>query len=147
MISSRCGACSRPRFDIGPDGDLSGRTTVAQFGHGTYPDGIALDEADGLWVVSVASNRLIRVAPDGRQHIVLEDSDAAHLAQLEGAHGEHRLTRAELTRPLPTTLKNISSLAFGGPDRRTAYLGSVAGDRLATFRSPVAGVAPVHWDW
>ena len=36
------------------------------------------------------------------------------------------------------TLANVSSLAFGGPDRRTAYLGSVLGNRLLSFRSPVA---------
>ncbi|MDQ4059532.1 MAG: SMP-30/gluconolactonase/LRE family protein, partial [Pseudomonadota bacterium] len=135
------------RFDIGSDAALSNRTAVTEFGHGTYPDGIALDEEEALWVVSVASNRVIRVTPDGRQNIVLEDSVASHLDRLEKAYHEHRLTRPELTRPLDTTLKNISSIAFGGHDRRTIYLGSIGGDRLATFRSPIAGAPPVHWAW
>jgi hypothetical protein len=43
-------------------------------------------------------------------------------------------------------LRNISSLSFGGPDRRTAYLGCLLGDAIAYFRAPVAGHAPVHWD-
>ena len=42
-------------------------------------------------------------------------------------------------------LKNISSLAFGGPDLRTAYLGCLLGDSLMSFRSPVAGQPPTHW--
>jgi hypothetical protein len=42
-------------------------------------------------------------------------------------------------------LQNISSLAFGGADRRTAYLGCLLGDRLACFRAPVAGHPPPHW--
>ena len=42
-------------------------------------------------------------------------------------------------------LRNISSIAFAGADRRTAVLGCLLGDRLATVRLPVAGVAPMHW--
>jgi hypothetical protein len=34
-----------------------------------------------------------------------------------------------------------TSLAFGGSDRRTVYLGSLALPHLLSFRSPVAGLA------
>jgi hypothetical protein len=43
--------------------------------------------------------------------------------------------------------RNVSSLAFGGPDGRTAWLGCLLSDSLATFRSPVAGLPPSHWEW
>lgn len=135
------------RFDMAPDGTLTCRTTIATFGPGDYPDGLALDEAGGLWVASVCSNRLIRITPDGRAEIVIEDSDPAHLAALETALFEKRLTRPMIHEARSRVLRNISSIAFAGPDRRTAHLGSLAGDRLATFRAPVAGVPPVHWDW
>lgn len=135
------------RFDIGPGGTLSNRTVHAQFGHGTYPDGLALDEDGGIWVVGVAANRLIRVAPDGHPHVVLEDSDAAHLDALEHAYLRHALTRDLLVTPTRTTLRSLSSIAFSGPDRRTVLLGAIADTRLASFRSPVAGHAPIHWDW
>ncbi|MEM7588510.1 MAG: hypothetical protein AAF560_34295, partial [Acidobacteriota bacterium] len=59
-----------------------------------------------------------------------------------GAMGRQHLDRAAGSR-----LRNVTSLAFGGPDLRTGYLGCLQGDRLMTFRSPVAGVAPVHWRW
>ncbi len=42
-------------------------------------------------------------------------------------------------------LQNIASIAFGGADRRTAYLGSLMGTTLATFRSPVPGRPLPHW--
>lgn len=135
------------RFEIGEDAVLSNRVTCAQFGAGTYPDGIALDEEDGIWVVGVTANRLIRVTPDGRQQVMLEDNDPAQLETLEHAYAGHTLTRSNLVKVGDTKLQGITSIAFGGPDRRTAFLGSLADDRLATFRSPVAGQAPIHWNW
>ena len=46
---------------------------------------------------------------------------------------------------LPWLAKNISSIAFGGNDRRTGYLGNLPDNRVYTFKSPVAGVMPSHW--
>ena len=43
-------------------------------------------------------------------------------------------------------MPGVASLAFGGVDRRTAYLGCLLGDAIAWFRAPVAGEPPVHWD-
>lgn len=133
------------RFTIGAGGKLSARETVTEFGFGDYPDGLAIDTEGGLWVVSVGSNRVIRVTPDGKRSIVLEDSDPVHLRELEDALQRHELTRPKLMDNRSAKLRNISSIAFGGPDLRTAYLGCLAGDSLACFRSPVAGVPPPHW--
>lgn len=135
------------RFDMAPDGTLTNRVTVASFGHGDYPDGLALDEAGGIWVVSVASNRVFRVGPDGGISIVVEDSDVDRLEVLEQALHARRLTRPMMHETHGSVLRNASSIAFGGVDRRTAYLGSLGGARLATFNVPFAGVPPVHWDW
>lgn len=133
------------RFRIAADGALGSRETVCSFGHGTYPDGLAFDAEGGVWIVSVVSNRVIRVAPDGAQQLVLEDADAAHVEWCEQAYREGRLGREHLDKAAGRVLKNISSLAFGGADLRTAYLGCLLGDRIASFRAPVAGHPPVHW--
>ncbi|MGG5809481.1 SMP-30/gluconolactonase/LRE family protein [Falsiroseomonas sp. CW058] len=135
------------RFDMTPDGTLSNRVTLSQFGAGDFPDGLALDEAGGVWVVSVASNRVWRVAPDGTRALVVEDSAPERLDLLEEALSARRLSRDMMHGTRGRVLRNASSIAFGGADRRTAHLGSLGGTRLATFRAPVAGVAPVHWDW
>ena len=135
------------RFTIGADASLANRKVLATYGEGTYPDGMAVDEEGGIWVVSVVSNRVIHVSPQGEQTVVLEDLDPAHVAHLEGEYMANRLSRPLVYDNHSEKLKNITSLAFGGPDRRTAYLGSINDDRLAVFNAPVAGLAPVHWDW
>ncbi len=134
------------RFRVAPDGSLSDYEVVTEFGPGTFPDGLAFDAEGAIWIVSIVSNRVIRVRPDGGQELVLEDSDAAHLDRVETAYAAGELTRAHLDRIESRRLKNISSLAFGGPDLKTVYLGCLLGDSLARFRAPVAGRPPLHWD-
>jgi sugar lactone lactonase YvrE len=135
------------RFRVEPDGSLSGRQTVAEFGPGTFPDGLTMDVEGGIWITSIVSNRVIRIDPRGDQHVVLEDLDPEHVATVEKAFRDGRMDRPHLDRIHNGRLQNISSLAFGGPDLKTAYLGCLLGDSLATFRSPVAGKAPVHWHY
>lgn len=133
------------RFALHADGTLGPRETVTTFGAGTFPDGLAFDEEGHAWVVSIVSNRLIRVAPDGSQVLWLEDADAGHLAWVEAAYVAGTMGREHLDRSAGRVLKSISSIAFAGPDRRTAVLGCLHGDSLATLRLPVAGALPLHW--
>ena len=133
------------RFRVGPDGALSGRETFTTFGHGTYPDGLAFDADGHAWITSIVSNRVLRVAPDGSAQVVLEDADPAHVQWCEDAYLAGTLGRQHLDRAAGRVLRNISSLAFGGPDLRTAYLGCLLGDAIACFRTPVAGCPPFHW--
>jgi sugar lactone lactonase YvrE len=135
------------RFRIAAGGSLYSREVVTRFGAGTYPDGLAFDAEGGVWITSIVSNRVIRVAPDGSQQVMLEDCDAAHLAWVEQAFQAGAMGRPHLDGIKSRRLKNISSLAFGGPDLRTAYLGCLLGDALATFRSPIAGAPPAHWNY
>jgi hypothetical protein len=65
----------------------------------------------------------------------------------EEAYLAGTMTRAHVDHAATRVLRNISSLAFGGPDLRTAYLGCLLGDSIAYFRSPVAGHPPAHWNW
>ena len=135
------------RFPISPNGCLGRRETVTEYGAGTFPDGLCFDVEGSLWITSIISNRVIRVNPDGHQQVILEDSDPEHLQWVEQAFSKHQLGRPHLDNVKSKVLKNISCLAFGGPDMKTMYLGCLLGDRIATYRSPVAGLKPVHWDW
>lgn len=103
------------RFPIRADGTLGPRE---QYGPdlGSAPDGIAFDEAGNLWVTLVGDNTLGVIGPDGGLSIVLTDPSLG----------------------MPT------NICFGGPDRRTAYVGSLMGTSLATFRVPHPGMALVH---
>jgi sugar lactone lactonase YvrE len=135
------------RFRIGNTGELTGKETVATFGEGDFPDGLALDAEDGAWVVCVGSNRVYRIAPNGKKLTVIDDADPATAKQLEAAFVAGTLNRPQLSAARGQRLRNVTSLAFGGADLRTVYMGCLAGDSLATFRSPVTGVQPVHWNW
>jgi sugar lactone lactonase YvrE len=133
------------RFRVGRYGELSAPAVHSEFGPGTFPDGLAMDIDDHLWVTSPVSNRVIRVVPDGAQTLILEDSDADHLAAVEAAFEAGGLGREQLDQAKGRKLRNISSLAFGGRNLRTAFLGSINGDRIAFFRAPVMGRPPTHW--
>ncbi len=138
--------CKRLRsFDIAPDGSLSNRKTVAEFGAGIFPDGLVFDAEGGVWITSVVSNCVIRVAPDGNQTVVLEDNDPDFVATAEAAYQEGTMGRPHLDTSSGAVFKNISSLAFGGTDLRTGYLGCLLGDAVARFSSPVAGHPPAYW--
>lgn len=133
------------RFVIRDDSSLGPKEVVCEFGAGTFPDGLAFDVEGHAWVVSIVSNRLIRVSPDGVQTVWLEDVDPEHLAWVEAAYQASEMGRPHLDGVKSKTLKNISSIAFGGADLRTGYLGCLLGDTLAMLRMPVAGHPPVHW--
>lgn len=135
------------RFSLASDGSLGNRETYAEFSSGDFPDGLALDADGGVWVMCVGSNRVYRVGPDRRVETVLDDSVPDTVSKLEAAFKSDTLKRPDLSTASGTRLKNVSSLAFGGPDLRTAYLGCLKGTSLASFRSPVAGVPQVHWHW
>ena len=135
------------RFALRADGGLGSREVVCEFGAGTFPDGLAFDEAGHAWVVSIVSNRLIRVAPDGTQTVWLEDADAAHLAWVEAAFEAGQMDRPHLDGIRSRRLRNISSIAFAGADRRTGVLGCLLGDRLESLTLPAPGVAPTHWEY
>ena len=133
------------RFAIRADSSLGPKEVVCEFGAGTFPDGLAFDVEGHAWVVSIVSNRLIRVAPDGTQTVWMEDADPEHLAWVEAAYQANEMGRPHLDGVKSKTLKNISSIAFGGADLRSGYLGCLLGNAVAKLPMPVAGHPPVHW--
>lgn len=135
------------RFPLHSNGDLGPREVVTEFGAGTFPDGLTFDAECHAWVTSIVSNRVIRVAPDGHPSILLEDADQSHLAWVEAAYRAQTMGRPHLDEGKSHRLRNISSLAFGGPDLRTAHLGCLLGDSIETFRTNIPGHPPPHWNF
>ncbi len=135
------------RFAVQPDGSLSSRETFVELGVGDYPDGGTFDALGGYWLTSVVSNRIYRVERDGKPVLMFEDVDAAYMAQAEKAYQGEGLTVDILYADAGETLNHIASIAFGGEDMRTAYLGTLKMDSFPTFRAPVPGTKPAHWNW
>ena len=124
---------------------LGPRETVVEYLDGVIPDGFEFDVEGGVWCASVMSNRLVRVAPDGTQQVIVEDCDPARIADAMAHWRAGTFTRAHMSIGASRRLANIASVTFGGADLKTVYLGSLAGNALFTFRSPVAGAKPPHW--
>jgi gluconolactonase len=120
VVETTAGAISRAR--VHANGRLG---PFARFGPpllfpGAYPDGLALDVDGNVWVTELSRNALLLIDPSGEMHTLFEDPDAA-------------------------VIRAPTDLAFGGPDLRTVFIGSLKMTSLASFRSPVAGLQQRHW--
>jgi len=135
------------RYRVRANGDLGSRETVIEFADGIWPDGFEFDEQGGIWIASVVSNRLLRLSPDGRLDTILDDSDTAVVSAAEASFAEDTFDRSDIDAGRNGVLGNLASISFGGNDLKTVYLGSLFSQRLAVFRSPVAGAVPHHWHY
>jgi len=136
------------RFPMASDGSLGPKQIVHEFGEGQFPDGLAFDVEGHVWIAGVISNQLIRINPEnGSARIMLSETDAGHVAWVEQAYAANALGRPHMDSNPATKLRNLSSIAFGGPDLRTGYLGCLLGDHIAWVSLPVSGAAPVHWHY
>ena len=134
-------------FDVDGTGALINRRIFAEYGPAEYPDGLAIDADGHLWISCIVSNRIHRVSPQAEIVTVFADGDPARIADAEAALASGTLNRDFIYRETAARIQNPTSIAFGGPDLRTAFVGSLNHTELKTFRSPVAGAKPVHWDW
>ncbi len=127
-------------------GALGAPETLARFGPGIFPDGLAEATDGSLLVTSIVSNTVLRVAPDGTTETLLTDHDPDHVAWVEAAFQAGEMGRPHLDGIKAGRLRNISNLAFGGPDLGTAYLGCLLGEAVAAVDLGLAGRALRHWD-
>jgi sugar lactone lactonase YvrE len=124
------------RFPLARDGTLALRETIVTLGHGCFPDGFAFDDEGGIWIASLVSNRLLRLH-NGTIETVLEDVNLDYMDAVERAFGAGEMRRDHLG-PIPgTTLQQLTSVAFGGPDGDMVFLGSLHGRCVHWFRASV----------
>ncbi|HEY0105551.1 MAG TPA: SMP-30/gluconolactonase/LRE family protein [Rhizomicrobium sp.] len=130
------------RFAIRPDGALGPKEIVGpeSLGRGAYPDGFAFDPLGNIWVTIISQNGLSVIDARGDVHVVYHDLHEAAVEAMtvgvERRNGtvDHLVACASARGPL----RLPTSLAFGGADGRTAYVGSLLMPHLATFRLPDA---------
>jgi sugar lactone lactonase YvrE len=134
------------RWPIRAGATLGTAETVFSMDQGFFPDGFAFDEDGGLWVTSLVSNRIVRFSHD-RLETILEDVNPDFVERVEQAFASRSMAAEHLGRIPGTLLQQVTSLAFGGPDRRTVYLGSLHSSCLYRFRSTVSGAELPHWNW
>ncbi len=128
------------RFAIKSDGSLGPKETVGPdtLGRGALPDGFSFDAQGNIWVTMISENGLLVIDRSGDVHRLYRDANEPALEVL--AHGietrtgevDHLVACAEVQGPL----RLPTSLAFGGADGRTGFVGSLGLSHLATFRLP-----------
>lgn len=128
------------RCPIARDGRLGAPTTLAGFGAGFFPDGFAFDVEGGIWVTSLISNRLIRLADDGSMRDMFAAAAFDRGDEVQGVFERGELRAEHLGPAFGAPYGHLTSIAFGGPDGRTAWLGCLHGGNIWTFRSEIAGV-------
>ena len=112
---------------------------------GGYPDGIAFDTYGNLWCTLVMVDQLIALTPQGDKYVLLDDGDPQASANLLQRMQAGTVRAEDMQKAHGSIAPWMASITFGGPDLRTVYVGSLLGQRIPFFRSPVAGLPMVHW--
>lgn len=133
------------RLKVGPDGSLSQREIYGPSDTGAFIDGIAFDQFGNLWGTHIMTDRIFAITPEGDLRILLDDSDSEAEAALMKAFQEDKATPDLMLACGGDIAPWFASVTFGGKDLKTVYIGSLRGDRIPYFRSPVAGLPMVHW--
>ena len=135
------------RFKCDAKGNLSDRQVYGptQMGQGAYPDGIAFDSYGNLWGTMVYSDKLWVITPDGEMVVLLDEGDHEKVQRLDDAFYKSCVAREILFETGRGVAPWMASVTFGGPDLRTAYIGSLRATKIPYFTAPVAGLPMVHW--
>ncbi len=111
-----------------------------------FNDGIAFDVYGNLWTTLIMADQLVAITPEGDLLTILDlGGDPAKVAALDAAWEAGTLTPEIMGAAGGDLCRWIASLTFGGPDLQTVYLGSLQGNRIPYFRSPVAGLPLLGW--
>jgi gluconolactonase len=132
--------CRIVRFAIRRDGSLGRKELVGpeSLGRGALPDGFAFDAMGNIWVTIISQNGLCVIDKHGDVHFVYRDMNEqaveAMAVAVEHRNGtvDHLVACASQSGPL----RLPTSLAFGGADGRSAYVGTLLLPHLATFQLP-----------
>lgn len=134
------------RFRVLPDGNLGPRETHGPENIGGFCDGIAFDAHGNLWSTLIMADRLVAITPEGELLVLFDDGIPEATAALDRAWEQGSVTPDLMAAATGTVAPWMASLTFGGPDLRTVYLGSLRGNRIPYFRSPVAGLPLIYWN-
>jgi len=84
-----------------------------------YTDGVGMDAEGNLWVCLPAAYKVVAITPTGEKITVVHD-------------------------PSGEVVNHPTNVAWGGPDLKDLYIGSIRADYVLKARSPVAGQPLVH---
>jgi len=129
------------RFPILEGGALGPKEIVGphDLGHGAYPDGFAFDAEGNIWLTLIIRNGIGVITKAGDYHVVYEEPQNDAIDALAASIAIKQADTTAMGACVGQTLPFPTSLAFGGEDGRTVFVGSLVTSHLITFRAPVAG--------
>jgi len=133
------------RLRVGSKGDLTHREIFGPSDLGGTPDGFAFDAFGNLWITLILAERLIALTPQGDRLTLLDDGKPDVVARYDRHFFAGTVTPEIMDAAAGSIAPLMASVTFGGPDLCTVYLGSLKGQTLPSFRSPVPGLALPHW--
>ena len=145
-VSETTGKCVT-RFRVGSDGSLGQREIFGPSSLGPgLSDGLAFDAYGNLWVTMMFADRLLAITPEGDLLELLDDGDKAATAKFEMDFASGKPVPMETLLACGGKIAPwLASITFGGPDLSLVYLGSLKGNTIPVFQSPVPGLALAHW--
>ena len=145
VVETTGGRITRLRID--ERGDVRDREIFgpSSLGRGAWPDGIAFDSYGNLWGTMVYSDKLFALTTEGDLRILLDEGAPDRVDALECAFRQNTVTENKLFATGRGVAPWMASITFGGPDLRTAYIGSLKGTRIPFFTAPVPGLPMIHW--
>lgn len=146
VVETTGGCITRLRIDECGRVRARERFGPRSLGTGAWPDGIAFDSVGNLWGTLVYSDRLFVLTPNGDLRVLLDEGDPAKVDALERAFRSNAVTEEVLFATGRGIAPWMASVTFGGPDLQTVYIGSLKGNRIPWFRSPIPGLPMVHWN-
>jgi len=146
VVETTGGCISRLRVHEG--GSLGEREIFgpSSLGKGAWPDGIAFDSIGNLWGTCVYSDKLFVLTPQGDLRVLLDEGDPVKIQALEDQFRAGAVTQEVLFATGRGVAPWMASVTFGGPDLRTAYIGSLRGTTIPYFQAPAPGLPMVHWN-
>lgn len=135
------------RMRVSPDGSLKDREVFgpSDLGPGGFPDGIAFDAYGNLWGTLIFGEKLFAITPDGELRILFDDGDPAAILEVERHFFAGTVEPQHMAACKSSVAPWMASLTFGEPDLKTVYIGTLMGNTIPYFQSPVAGLPMVHW--
>lgn len=133
------------RIRVTPEGGVTAREIYGPADLGGIPDGFAFDAYGNLWITLIMSERLVALTPEGELLTLLDDGDPRQVEIFDKHFHAGTMTPEVMAGCKGTIAPWMASITFGGKDLRTVYIGSLMGNTVPYFESPVPGLPLPHW--
>ncbi len=135
------------RMKVTESGDLKDKETYgpSDLGPAGFPDGIVFDSFGNLWGTITCGERIFAITPEGDLRIIFDDRNEEACHKIDEAFFNCTLDQETLFSGLGSVASATASVAFGGANLHTVYVGSLFETRIPYFKAPVSGEPPIWW--